>query len=1136
MTDIAKNYIYVDAFYESASTGKRTRWVRMKLSDVYKQVVLPSGNRNAYASVQRYKDAVSLREVEAKAAQEAAAKGPQLKVVPLRAPKPPPPSDEDFAEGQMHYHGVFFDFDCKAATLQGDEEERSIQAVGHSLDDARKVVSFFQKELLIPDHLIQCWFSGMKGFHVIVRPEVLAIIPHRHLTAIVKMAILQIKDRLELPTLDTTVYSKGRQWRIPNSIHPKSGLFKYELSVRELLDWDAQKIRFMARAPRGDMQFGEALPQSHVWPSANYQNIEPVEGAANWWQQFLDLYDVRRDMDRLRPQQLIIKPVDGSDDFPACIQDLMNHGPKPTGPNRNKVLLPMAGFFVDAGLDRAETTHLLVGWTKHYYPDPSGELPGRIQNAQSVIAAAYGGRLHFSCRAIRANSGTTAEEKVACTGADKCPWINKPSDQDPVQVPTVHLSEANKGCYIGTKVRTPVQVAALASAPFGIPLKGKIECGQNANEKLCAGCACGPNAAKGTLLFDFSAEDDKVLELIGVNNNEKTSHVRAFCKIPHKCFQNRITYSEMTNLEEVELIPMVDYSQIYMEEQTSARSTKDKDEVEMQSQSAKHVIQRGFHMGHGIQPNKKYMVEANVFNFPKDQRVCLLFDKAEPAQNDIEQFMMTPDRYENLKVFRPREGQTVEDKMQEIHEDLTANVHQIGGRMDMSIAVDLCYHSAIGFQLDGKWIRKGWWELLVVGDTGSGKSTMVDRMIQHYGLGEMTSGEGASRTGLVFATIQMNSKWTLRWGKIPQNDRRLLVIDELSGMPEEEFKKLTQIRSDGRAIASGVVGGHEAWARTRMIFLSNPRGDRGQLSDFNSGILAVKYLFKESADLRRVDLAVICESNEVTSEMVNKRWTESSVRHYYTADLCRSLLMWVWSRNPEHIEWQEGAEERVAHWAKELGEVYKCDIPLATLSDLRMKIARISCSVASRLFSTDADAKKVLVKVEHVDYAANFMDWCYRKPSMAYFEYARNYKEANTYNDERKALIKKTLLAYEDSDTLIRQLTDADFITKPVLSDLLNLERSDMDKLWKFLNAKGLIRKNYKAWRKTPAFSELLKDLSKTPASYRGALGKDFASGKKSVKTNGATKQVEVEEDDGFYAGPIPTYEDDLGPGEPPPY
>ena len=199
-----------------------------------------------------------------------------------------------------------------------------------------------------------------------------------------------------------------------------------------------------------------------------------------------------------------------------------------------------------------------------------------------------------------------------------------------------------------------------------------------------------------------------------------------------------------------------------------------------------------------------------------------------------------------------------------------------------------------------------------------------------------------------------------------------------------------------------------------------------------------------------------------------------------------------------------------------------------------MKIARIACSVATRLFSTDRDARKVLVRVEHVDYAANLMDWCYRKPSMAYFEYARRYKEANTYDEARKEEIRKTLTSFDDHKVVLAQLVEADFITKPVLADILNFDnKSDMDKLWKFLNAKGLIRRNYKGWRKTPAFTELLKEISKTPVTYRGVLGAEFAAG---GAKRGATPDASPEDEDGFYAGPIPTYEDDPGPGDPPPY
>ena len=159
MSDILKNYIYVDAHYESVKDGRRTRWVRMKTSDLGKLIVTPSSNTNCYATVQRYRDATSLREVTGKAPQNANGEA-------SGQAKGFTPSDEDFAEGQLHYHGLYFDFDCRPSDLEGSEEERGLEAVRRSLEDARKVVGWFQSAHRIPDQFIQCWFSGMKGFHV----------------------------------------------------------------------------------------------------------------------------------------------------------------------------------------------------------------------------------------------------------------------------------------------------------------------------------------------------------------------------------------------------------------------------------------------------------------------------------------------------------------------------------------------------------------------------------------------------------------------------------------------------------------------------------------------------------------------------------------------------------------------------------------------------------------------------------------------------------------------------------------------------------------------------------------------------------------------------------------------------------
>jgi hypothetical protein len=457
---------------------------------------------------------------------------------------------------------------------------------------------------------------------------------------------------------------------------------------------------------------------------------------------------------------------------------------------------------------------------------------------------------------------------------------------------------------------------------------------------------------------------------------------------------------------------------------------------------------------------------------------------------------MTDELKDKLKVFQLRDGQSVEKKLLEIHHDFQANVHQIGGRFDLSIAVDLCYHSVIGFKLAGKPVNKGWFELLVMGDSGTGKSQLLDRMIRHYGLGEIIAGEDSKRTGLVYASIQLQGKWVLQWGKIPTNDRRLLVIDEFSGIPAEEIGKMTQLRSEGRARGGGVNQNYETWARTRLIFLTNPRNNRGQVELFNYGVQAIDDLFDSSADLRRVDLALIARKDEVDTTLINKRWDQTELAHQYTSDLCRSMVLWAWSREPHHIEWQPGAEDEVYRHAEELGDRYECDIPLAEKADLKLKLARISCAVAARLFSTDAEAKKVLVRPEHVDFASKFMDRLYRKKSMNYFTYAKKYKAANHYSDDKRDHIKRTFKSFgTEYDNIVNTLLEADMLSKAGLGDMVNIEPEDLKKLWKYLVGEQLLRRTARGYRKTGAFQGYLQLLGTGKPHHPGDLDPQFEAG-----------------------------------------
>jgi hypothetical protein len=1072
-----KDYCYVDAHYEHPTTKRRMPWERLRVGQLDK-IITKAHGANVFASVQRFKDAVPLRELakeaEKKKAERKKAGGTDVEEGDRLARIS---EADEMPDGQLHYHGLYFDFDCDNEKFGITEEE----AVTRSLGDVRTLLTWLMatfSDLRAPH--IQAWYSGRKGFHLTVRPEVLGIVPHKHLSYIVKTVATEIKSDLDLKTLDISVYSIPRQWRIANTTHPKSGRFKIELHHAEVMNWPAKQIMEQARAPRGTST--EPIPSSHLHGELEYQDLAPDPATSTWWAERYAAYEAAQDLRNLRPKRPIVKPdVDG--DFPVCVQDILNNGPK-AGSNhpRNRVLLPMVGFFKDAGLDKQECVSQIQTWTEKFYPGPPGEMRHRHSNALSVIDNAYrpGSPNRFACRFIRSLSGPGDGGRVACVGEERCPWIGQPDDQDQETVPLVHLSQASRGCYIGTKVKTEIHVASVGRLPFEVPVKGRVLCSPDAEAKICKECPnrMGDGCGNGKMEFEISIEDRLLLELVNVPDPLKKAALKKKCGIPHNCFKHHFEPIEHGNLEELQVIPMVDHAQTFKIHET--------EEEALVAKSDKHVVRLAYFMGHGMDPNKKYRIEAAVWGHPKDQRVCFVFDNAEAAQDDIAQFRMTPDLHDKLKVFQVRTGQSVEQKLKEIHEDLTANVHRIGGRLPLSIAVDLCYHSVIGFRFLGDDIHKGWFELLVCGDSGTGKTTMIERMMAHFGLGEIVGGEDSKRTGLVYAAIQMQGQWVIRWGKIPQNDQRLLVIDEFSGIPKEELEKMTQLRSSGKAVGGGTVQDYETWARTRLIFLTNPAANHGRLAGFNFGIQAISDLFASAADLRRVDLAQVAERDDVDLGVLNKRWDQSEYSHIYTAHLCQSLVLWAWSRQPNQVKWMPGAEDEVLKWADRLGDTYDCDIPLAERSDLRLKIARIACAVAARLFSTDDEAKKVLVNKEHVEYAATFMDRSYRSDAMNYFQYARRWKQDNYFTQEKRDDITRTLKSFTNYDLIVSTLLDIDYFSKRQFGEMLDMDKGDLEKLWALFMKYRLVStaSGGRGYKKSVAFTRFLKQLGNTTSGY----------------------------------------------------
>ncbi len=112
-----------------------------------------------------------------------------------------------------------------------DSEESPKKAVA----EAAGCVRTWESRWNLPPEALRIYWSGMKGISVEVPAELFGSFEASSDIAN-KLKALALKMAPDAKTLDTTIYEKMRLWRVPNTMHSGSGLYKIPLTVQELLD------------------------------------------------------------------------------------------------------------------------------------------------------------------------------------------------------------------------------------------------------------------------------------------------------------------------------------------------------------------------------------------------------------------------------------------------------------------------------------------------------------------------------------------------------------------------------------------------------------------------------------------------------------------------------------------------------------------------------------------------------------------------------------------------------------------------------------------------------------------------------------------------------------------------------------
>lgn len=606
-----------------------------------------------------------------------------------------------------------------------------------------------------------------------------------------------------------------------------------------------------------------------------------------------------------------------------------------------------------------------------------------------------------------------------------------------------NLNEAVHADLAAQRIRLKAIVSAMADAPYSVPNEFKVQCNEDA--KCCSLC---PVMLAGQRDYDVHPESPEMLQMVGQHRSGQREALMSVAGIPRSCQVSDFAVLTYHNVEDVRLSP----------------------QLEITNRNVERVMQPAICVGDGAELNETYEMVGRMHPHPSTQQATLVLSSYTPTVDALSTYVL--DSPDSLSIFQPAEWteSAIGDVLDCIYEDFEANVTGIYQRRPVHLAIDLTYHSPLFINFDGRNV-KGWVETLIIGDSAQGKSETALSLLDHYGLGEKVECKNATVAGLLGGLQQMGTKWFATWGVIPNNDKRLVLLEELKGASTEVISKLTDMRSSGIAEIPKIER-RRTHARTRIIATSNPRSDR-PLDSYNYGIESIKELVGGLEDIRRFDLFCLVSAKDVDASVINSLQRERpEAYHRYTDELCRRLILWSWTRTGAYFE--EAATRRTLEAATELNRWFSDAVPVLDRGSGRYKVARLAAALAARTFSHDAHYN-LLVRKCHVDFIVSTLHKWYSSPTFGYSDFTNAIRLAESIVDED--LVKQRIETSPFPKDLCASLLHTDYITLSDLQDWCDWPRDTAQSLLSvFVRKRCFIRKG-RQYRKTAPFITFLKKL-----------------------------------------------------------
>jgi hypothetical protein len=267
-------------------------------------------------------------------------------------------------------------------------------------DRARKEAVALVKTLIndydIQEEIINIAFSGMKGISICVAHEVFDVEAAADLPLIWKSIAKNMISKLSLKTIDTQVYERRRLWRLINSKHQKSGLYKIPLTITELEKLSIKEIKEKAVKPR---------PQPFM-----LGKIQPIPKAVSLFREHAKKVEEWK-----QKRKAVFKELAslGKED-PPCVQRLFEQGAEEDA--RNISLFQLAVYWTQKGLAELQIVKLGYEFAEHCkqgaHPFPEGN------EIETTVHSAYEG-----AQGNRYSVGCSSEVFAPLCDRERCPFF-----------------------------------------------------------------------------------------------------------------------------------------------------------------------------------------------------------------------------------------------------------------------------------------------------------------------------------------------------------------------------------------------------------------------------------------------------------------------------------------------------------------------------------------------------------------------------------------------------------------------------------------------------------------------------------------------------------------------------------------